>query len=525
METITILSSTLGSSFDNPVAAGVIDRALGTLHRRRGQSTPKDQGSKRKPLDNKVAAFTSPGTGSGSPVAPGKTDLCETKAGGNYFHHQQLANVAPTELHRHNSAPETVAPSAVNTSKPNVSARKKYRLPTALLVLLMSAFVMYTTLIILSILEHMTVLPDPFLLVAPPSEWACPVKNENLVSHLTPLVVFAQPRSGSNLLLDMLSKMQSATSDQDLEMVTLGELFRNTRTEEKVASTMPVLRRACLTDDVGLEGHTPQDPSLSIHDRHLLKSLGPEAYLESLQQQLLVSAGGLTWPRKLIEAFQNRSDKPYDLLSFLSSIPSKSKTAFFAFKVFKDHLNEGSMTPQTMVDALTKPRRHSKSVKFVVLWRRRIIESFVSSQIAHVSGNWIHATTSADNAILVEKDKLEMYIEDKRRYYLDVKEALLGAGVDFEVFEYDRDLRQVPQQVGTMKRLLGLMFDSSDNVAISPKEIFKHVHIEKQAIAPLHEQVKNWNDVVEWGYGGKSEEWEDLFHEEIPYCWDKKPSI
>ena len=65
----------------------------------------------------------------------------------------------------------------------------------------------------------------------------------------------------------------------------------------------------------------------------------------------------------------------------------------------------------------------------------RIIESFVSSQIAHVSGNWLHATTSADNI----KDELEMYIEEKRRYYLDVKEALLGAGVDFEVFEYDRD--------------------------------------------------------------------------------------
>ena len=155
----------------------------------------------------------------------------------------------------------------------------------------------------------------------------------------------------------------------------------------------------------------------------------------------------------------------------------------------------------------------------------RIIESFVSSQIAHVSGNWVHATTSADNAILVKKDELEMYIEEKRRYYLDVKEALLGAGVDFEVFEYDRDLRAPPQQVGTMKRLLGLMFDSSDDVTISPKEIFKHVHIEKQAIVPLHEQVKNWNDVVEWGYGGESEEWEGLFHEEIPYCWDKKPSV
>ena len=69
------------------------------------------------------------------------------------------------------------------------------------------------------------------------------------------------------------------------------------------------------------------------------------------------------------------------------------------------------------------------------------------------------------------------------------------------------------------------MFDSSDDVTISPKKIFKHVHIEKQAIVPLHEQVKNWNDVVEWGYGGESKEWEDLFHEEIPYCWYKKPSV
>ena len=183
------------------------------------------------------------------------------------------------------------------------------------------------------------------------------------------------------------------------------------------------------------------------------------------------------------------------------------------------------MTPQTMVDALKKSSQHGKSAKFVVLWRRRLIESFVSEQIAHLSENWAHATTSASNAIVVQKDKLEKYIEDKRGYYLGVKKALLDAGVDFEVFEYDRDLRQVPQQVGTMKRLLGLIFGPLDDVTIHPKEVFEHVHTEKQAVVPLHEQVENWDEVLEWGYGGESEEWEDLFHEKIPYCWDKKPSV
>ena len=504
-ETFDILSSTLGSSFDNPVAAGVINRALGTLHRRRGQgrkeTTSKDQDSPRKPFqDNKRASFTS----------------------------SDATNVAPTELRRHKSAPGAVGPSAGNTSKPgnapkpNASSRGKYRLPTARLVLLMSAFVMYTTLIVFSVLEHMAVLSDQLLLVAPPSEWACPVENSSLVSRLTPLVVFAQARSGSSLLFDMLAQMQFATSDQDLEMVSLSELFKSSRTEEKIAATMSVLRGACLTDNVGSEENT-QDPSLSSHDRRLLKSLGPEVYLESLQNQL--SAGGLKWPRELIKVFQNRSDKPYDLLDFLSSIPSKSKTAFFAFKVFKGHLEEASMTPQTMVDALKKSSQHGKSAKFVVLWRRRLIESFVSEQIAHLSENWAHATTSASNAIVVQKDKLEKYIEDKRGYYLGVKKALLDAGVDFEVFEYDRDLRQVPQQVGTMKRLLGLIFGPLDDVTIHPKEVFEHVHTEKQAVVPLHEQVENWDEVLEWGYGGESEEWEDLFHEKIPYCWDKKPSV
>lgn len=123
--------------------------------------------------------------------------------------------------------------------KPNVSSRKKYRLPISRLVLLMSALVMYMTLIIFSVSEHMAILTDQFLFTAPPpvvsKEWACPVGNTTLVSHLTPLAVFAQPRSGSSLLFDMLAQMQFATSDRDLEMVPLGELFKSSRTEEKIA--------------------------------------------------------------------------------------------------------------------------------------------------------------------------------------------------------------------------------------------------------------------------------------------------
>jgi len=151
-----------------------------------------------------------------------------------------------------------------------------------------------------------------------------------------------------------------------------------------------------------------------------------------------------------------------------------------------------------------------------------MVESFVSEKIASASKVWAHASTSAEDAIVVDKDELEEYIKDMRQYYLDVRNALVQAGVIFEVFEYDRDLRQATQQVGTLKRIAGLLFGPSAEVSsVQPKTIFEHVGMEKQAIVPLHEQVKNWDEVLEWGYGGETEEWEDLFQEEVPSCWDQ----
>jgi len=397
----------------------------------------------------------------------------------------------------------------------NKSSKKNYRFPLSRLIVLMTMLVAYLVLIVFAIAEEWQFLSD-YLVISPrPIEWACPVDDASLVSSLSPLVVFAEPRSGSSLLFDMMHQMIPAAPDAGLDLVSLNELFKSSRTEEKIASTMPVLENTC-----SMRSNTVvEDADYVSHDRRLLKSLGPKAYLESIEQNLPRKLG---WPQELIAAFQARLKEPTALLRLLRSVPSKSKHAFFAFKVFNGHLKEASMTPQTMVNALVRGRRGRKQSRFVILWRRRMIASFVSDKIAESNKIWSHGSTSANDAIVVDKDDLEHYINSKRQYYLDVRDTLLQAGVDFEVFEYDRDLRHATQQVGTLKRLWAFMLGTGAvHSPLRPNAVLDRVSTEKQAVVPLDEQVKNWDDVIQWGYGGETKEWEDLLQEEIPSCWNQ----
>ena len=43
------------------------------------------------------------------------------------------------------------------------------------------------------------------------------------------------------------------------------------------------------------------------------------------------------------------------------------------------------------------------------------------------------------------------------------------------------------------------------------EETMAHLGRKKQQVQDLATLVENWKDVVDWGYGGDLEDWEDLF--------------
>jgi hypothetical protein len=147
----------------------------------------------------------------------------------------------------------------------------------------------------------------------------------------------------------------------------------------------------------------------------------------------------------------------------------------------------------------------------MVIWRRRLVESHVSEQIAVAKGRYVGTVTTEKDAIPLSKRKEEMFIEFKKKYYMNTRSSLAEHNLDYEVFEYGRDLKEPSQQLETLRRIKG-NFD----IPIKDGNITETVFLEgdtlkKQSQVPLSKQVENWQEVVEWGYGGKLEEWEDLF--------------
>ena len=63
-------------------------------------------------------------------------------------------------------------------------------------------------------------------------------------------------------------------------------------------------------------------------------------------------------------------------------------------------------------------------------------------------------------------------------------------------------------QRNTVKKLEALLGHNGKSLADAT---LSKLQLKKQQQKDLSEVVENWDEVVSWGYGGKLEEWEDLF--------------
>lgn len=137
-----------------------------------------------------------------------------------------------------------------------------------------------------------------------------------------------------------------------------------------------------------------------------------------------------------------------------------------------------------------------------------MVESFVSYKIALRKNAWFSESSTAKDAVHIDKNELRFFIEEKRRYYESIRDGLASSGIEFEVFEYTRDLSNREAQLNTVRRLQERLAIAGESLA---EQVMAATVLKKQAQVPLNQQVENWDEVTSWGYGGDAADWEDIF--------------
>lgn len=327
------------------------------------------------------------------------------------------------------------------------------------------------------------------------TSWVCNISEEDTgetsnIRGLTPFVVFAMPRVGSNLFFDFLQQMHYNSPQEDLTLLSLFEAFKLPDGNQMSGTVKEVgkhLAKTCY-GDVGF------DPTCLKLSKH-------EASVEIEKSPLL---------HELVVKDDYRRENPYEYLDFLNRVPATSSQGYYAFKVFRDHIPAMGHSVQSFADMIRNCQSHTK---FAVIWRRRMIESFVSFKIAMAKSVWLTDETTRSDAIYVDRRELEREISQQQQYYRSVHsvlDKLVGPG-GYEVFEYDRDLSNKYDHLSSLQRIKGFL--NLPNTTMVNEEILKMTALKqkKQARVPLEAQILNWDEVCEWGYCGGVDEWEDLF--------------
>lgn len=214
---------------------------------------------------------------------------------------------------------------------------------------------------------------------------------------------------------------------------------------------------------------------------------------------LMTEHSGTSLFQKLQNQFQKRHENPMAFIRFLQGIPSP-KQSYFALKVFQEHL-EQSIQPfvsQIPPDSVV-----------ILLWRRNLLEAYVSLQIALSTNHWMNVETTAEDAITVDKAAFENYMASTKLFYHQIQTAFAENNVTFTAFEYHTDLSDTSRQEETIRHLQHLLRHKPDSKVTN--EVMQGLWTTKQATVSLEERILNWNEVVEWGYNRPTEDWDNLF--------------
>jgi len=339
-------------------------------------------------------------------------------------------------------------------------------------------------------------------------------KNETILKRRTPIVVFAQPRTGSNLFFGLLDGIQnvssSSSSSPSTEITLLFETYHVNQPGITPHATAKLVFENCQHDHHG-------DDDL----KQFLDKMGTSSANSHVQPylDLMRKKAKTEWSLfgDLIGNYDTRYKKPARYLEFLSRIPSSdnnnNNNPYFALKVFRGHAHFAGGTSR-FVEQIVESFNSTLSPTpiFLILWRRNHLAAMVSEKIALKRDVWVGGESTDKDAVNVQLADLERFIRIQKNYYSDLKRTLDRLSVPYEVFEYDRDLVGFEDQVRTVQRLSSIL-----RVQIAdPEEAVRRSDMKKQARVPLRLQITNWDVVSKnWGFSENVGDWEDFFAPEL----------
>jgi hypothetical protein len=337
--------------------------------------------------------------------------------------------------------------------------------------------------------------------------WSCSPKFYPAYPHI-PVVVFREPFSGTGSVFGMFESLnQVAGYAGDVEFMNLYEAFRLPNEPDEAdekqlfANTVHQMHNA-MTSHCALPlavSETSKDAMLKANINFMaegnfdsaIKSIGIGRQSSQLGHEDLV-----------VHRVKGRYIDPIAFFRYLRSIPSQKTHSFFGLEISRLHLEGLATTPEQTA----RLNRNSKDEsKVVIVWTRRTIEPV------------IRVLAGGNGSLVVKKEDLERGIMEMRRYYENMRGELFALGVPFEVFEYERDLagnsNSKEQRMKTTNRLLGML--NIPTYVVSAEKVLESFETTNKnregKVTPIEQQVENWDEVKEWGYGGKLDEWEDLF--------------
>ena len=336
------------------------------------------------------------------------------------------------------------------------------------------------------------------------TKWLCKIPPAELATAKPrhPIIVISEARTGSNFFFNLLTIFQVLSKTKEFDLLSLYELFLTLTPDREFSNVLVDTVKSC-----HLSYRAELDPgglsSFFIKEKNLTAINDFDSFLK-----VDMEADEYAVVEPVIEAFRRKYKDPLHLIRTIIKIPQQAKRAFFAFKIFPFHFRAMQTTPKSFIAAI----RNESLVQpiFIVSYRRRMIEWYVSLLIAKKTGKWLSSKTTTEDAVTIKENAMNTTISRSMAYFEDVRYALESSRIHYDVFEYSRDLLMPDMQMKTVRRLKEILKIPIEQSQLTERNFLER-NLKKQAQTGLSELVTNWKDVIEWGYGGEVEEWQDLF--------------
>ncbi|GAX11944.1 hypothetical protein FisN_8Lh032 [Fistulifera solaris] len=332
-----------------------------------------------------------------------------------------------------------------------------------------------------------TNLSPPTIVPASPYTFLCDTAPPH-AQPFEPIIMIANARTGSNLFFSFLGRLALFHMD----LLPLYEIFGNDSRllAQLLNHILQQIATGCQWEQDVSYNQTWTEPE------QVFAAVTTSSSIDSSQQRIL---------EELQHVFTHRLEDPAPFLEFLHRIPSTMPRAYYALKVFPFHVLD--LMKMSVTDFLALFESMPKT-QYILLWRRNMLEIFVSFQIALTRKGWVNVASTQDNAVQVDRNELEWFVQRLADFYHQAGNYLSTKSC--HIFEYDQDLSNTTQQLNTVQRIQTEILQLPSNEE-QVQMVVEKAGTTKQAIVPLSQQIVNWEEVQQWGYSESSLDWPNLF--------------